>query len=126
MKDYSKPCIKDDKPDHIIFHVTTNDLASENNAEKIAKPIADLANCLVADDRTISVSSIVPGNDKLNGKAAEVNSYLQRMCSNVNMHFIDNARVINPKRHLNNSKLHLNLKGLAKLSDVFINSIKKM
>ena len=42
------------------------------------------------------------------------------------MHFIDNARVINPKRHLNNSKLHLNLKGSAKLSDVFINSIKKM
>ena len=42
------------------------------------------------------------------------------------MHFIDNARVINPKRHLNNSKLHLNLKRSAKLSDVFINSIKKM
>ena len=94
-------------------------------AERIAKSIVDLAKDLVADDRTISVSSIVPRKDKLNGKAAEVNSYLQRMCSNVNILFIDNARVINPKRHLNNSKLHLNLEGSEKLSDVFINSIKK-
>ena len=94
-------------------------------AERIAKPIVDLAKGLVADERTISVSSIVPRKDKLNGKVEEVNSYLQRMCSNVNMLFIDNARAINPERHLNNSKLHLNLKGSAKLSDVFINSIKK-
>ena len=33
MKDYSKPCIKEDKPDHLILHVGTNDLASQNNAE---------------------------------------------------------------------------------------------
>ena len=126
MKDCSKPCIKEDKPDHLILHVRTNDLASENNTERIAKSIADLAKGLVANDRTTSVSSIVPRNDKLNGKAAGVNSYLERMCSNVNVHFINNARVINPKRHLHNSKLHFNLKGSAKLRDLFINSIKKM
>ena len=43
MKDYSKPYIKEDKPDHLILHVGTNDLASENNSERIAKSIADLA-----------------------------------------------------------------------------------
>ena len=101
-------------------------MASGNTAERIAKSIADLAKGLVVDDRTISVSSIVPRNDKLNGQAAEVNSCLESMCSNVNMHFIDNARVINSKKHLNKSKLHLNLKGSAKLRDLFINSIKKM
>ena len=37
MKDYSKPCIKGDKPDHLILHVGTNDLASENNSERAAK-----------------------------------------------------------------------------------------
>ena len=125
MKDYSKQCIKEDKPDHLILHVGTNDLASENNAERIAKSIVDLPKSLVADDRIISVSRIVPRNDKLNGKAAEVNSYLERMCSNVNMHFIDDARVINPKRHLNNSKFHIYLKGSSKFRDLFINSIKK-
>ena len=81
MKDYPKSCIKEDRPHHIILHVGTNDLASENNAERIEKPIVDLAKGLVAIDRTISVSSIVPRNDTLNGKAAEVTSYLQRMCS---------------------------------------------
>ena len=126
MKDYSKPCLKEDKPVHLILYEGTNDLASENNVERIAKSIADLAKGLVADDRNISISSIISRNDKLNGKTAEVNSYLERICSNVNMHFIDNARVINPKSYLNYSKLHLNLKGLAKLCDLFMNSIKKM
>ena len=81
MKDYPKSCIKEDRPHHIILHVGTNDLVSENNAERIEKSIVDLAKGLVAIDRTISVSSIVPRNDTLNGKAAEVTSYLQRMCS---------------------------------------------
>ena len=67
MKDYSKPCTKEDKPDHLILHVGTNDLASENNAERIAKSIVDLAKGLVADDRTISVSSIVPRTVKQQG-----------------------------------------------------------
>ena len=102
-------------------------MASGNTAERIAKSIADLAKGLVVDDRAISVSSIAPRNDKLNGKAAEVNSCLESICSNVNMHFIDNARVIiNSQKHLNKSKLHLNLKGSAELRDLFINSIKKM
>ena len=52
----------------------TNNLAPENNAERIAKSIIDLTKSLVVDDRTISVSSIVPRNDKLNGKVTEVNS----------------------------------------------------
>ena len=110
MKDYSKPCLKEDKPVHLILYEGNNDLASENNKEKIAKSIADLAKGLVADDRNISISSTIPRNDKLNGKAAEINSYLERMCSNVNMHFIDNARVINPNSYLNYSKLYLNLR----------------
>ena len=42
------------------------------------------------------------------------------------MHFTGNAGLINSKKHLNNSKLHLNLKGSPKLRDLFINSVKKM
>ena len=94
MKYYSKPCFKEDKPDHLI-PCRTNDLSSENNAERIAKSIVGLAEGLVADNCTISVSSIVPRNDKLNRKVADVNSYLERMCSYLNIHFIDNTRFIN-------------------------------
>ena len=83
MKDYSEPCIKEDNPDHLILHVGTKNMAYENNTEKIAKSIVDLAKGLVVNDCIISVSSIVPKNDKLNSKAAEINSYLERMCSNV-------------------------------------------
>ena len=89
---------------------------SENNAERIPKSIAKWAKDLVADNRTVSVSSVVPRNDKLNGKAAEVNPYLERMCSNVNMYIIDDARANNIKRHLNNSNLHLNLKRFNKIA----------
>ena len=42
------------------------------------------------------------------------------------MHFIGTAGLINSKNDLNNKKLHLNLKGSAKLRDLFINSVKKM
>ena len=123
MKDYSKPCIKENRPDHLILHVGTNDLASENKAERIAKSIADLAKGSIADDRT--VCSKVPRNEKLNGKVVETNSWLETMYSNLNMHFIDNEKVINPKKRLNNSKLQINLNGSAKLRDLFINSNQK-
>ena len=75
---------------------------------------------MAADDRniTLSVSSLAPRNDKLNSKAAEANFYLEKMCSNVSILFIDNARVINPKKHLINSKLQLNFKGSAKLRNL--------
>ena len=33
MKDYVKPCVRDENPDHIIMHVRTNDLNFENNPE---------------------------------------------------------------------------------------------
>ena len=32
MKDYVKPCVKDENPDHIIMHIGTNDLNSENKS----------------------------------------------------------------------------------------------
>ena len=34
MKDYIKPCIREEQPDHVILHVGTNNLSSEQNAER--------------------------------------------------------------------------------------------
>ena len=42
MVDHVKPIIQD-KPDHIIFHVGTNDIPSDKDAGDIAKSIVDLA-----------------------------------------------------------------------------------
>ena len=43
MKDYAKPWIREDNPDHIILYVGTNELSSENDAERVGKSTVDLS-----------------------------------------------------------------------------------
>ena len=51
MKDNTKACIRDENPDHVIFHVGTNERNSEKNAELFRKSITDLAKSLANDRR---------------------------------------------------------------------------
>ena len=37
MKNYAKPCIREDNPDHIILHFGTNELSSKYNTERVGK-----------------------------------------------------------------------------------------
>ena len=56
-------------------------------------------------------------------KTEEVNHYLKDMCQIASIDHIDNSS-FNPKKHSNNSKLHLNEKGSSyKLNSIFLNSI---
>ena len=48
------------------------------------------------------------------------------MCKSANIDFIDNSKNFNPKKHLNNSKLHLNDKGSYKLSNILVNYISSI
>ena len=43
ISDYVKPCTRENNPDHIIFHVGTNDIPSTKTPEFIARSILDLA-----------------------------------------------------------------------------------
>ena len=43
MKDYVKPCIRENNPDHVKIHVGTNGLDSERETEMITKSIKDVA-----------------------------------------------------------------------------------
>ena len=128
MEDYCKPCVRENDPDHIILHVGTNELNFEKSAEMCGKEIMDLAKSLITDKRTVSVSGIIPRNDEWNNKGSEVNNYLKRMCEESGMAFIDYVQHINPRKHLNRSKLHLNEKGAFKLdcvlSDYIYNFLK--
>lgn len=54
-----KPCTKDDDQEHIIIHVGTNDLNSENSFEIIEKPIVDLENSLVSEKKRVIISGIM-------------------------------------------------------------------
>ena len=46
------------------------------------------------------------------------------MCTNIDIDFIDNTKVINARKHLNNSKLHLNLKGSVKYGMFLLNLLE--
>ena len=71
----------------------------------------------------VSVSSCSPCNDNWNSKLMEVNSYLKDLYESNIIPFVNN-RFINPKKYLNNYRLHLNPKGSKKLRDNFVKFLK--
>ena len=120
MKDYVKPCIREKNPDYVIFHVGTNELNSELPPERIAKSIIDAAKNTQSNSRIVNICGIVPRNDNFNIKATEVNKELSKMCNKEKLLFLSQSN-INPKTHLNKSKLHLNRNGYETLSKNFVN-----
>ena len=123
MKDYVKPSIRENNPDHIIFHVGTNDVPSEKAPQVIGQSIVDLAKSVANDNLQVTVSSIVPRNDQWSKKVYEVNKVLLNLCKDVNIPFISHS-AIGAKRNLNNSKLHLNIRGSRKLQENFVKYLK--
>ena len=121
MKDYAKLCTLEENPDDIILNVGTNDPVSDNSPERVGKTIVDLAKNLFHDNRKVTVSGVIPRNDKWNNKAELVNNHLKEMCKSAITDFIDNGKNFNPKKHLNKSKLHLNDKGSYKFSNLLVN-----
>ena len=91
MKDYVKPCVRDGNPDHLILPVGTIDLNSENNPERVAKSIVDLAKGMVSAKRKVTVSGIIPRHGEWNEKAEEVNQHLKDMCKIASVDYIDNS-----------------------------------
>ena len=67
MVDHVKPIIPD-KPNHIIFHVGTNDIPSDKDARDIAKSIVDLAMSAKSPTCDVSISNIITRKDKHNIK----------------------------------------------------------
>ena len=99
-----------------------NDVPSNKTAKCIAESILSLAKEVKASKLDVSISSIILRNDNWNNKVMEVNSYFKDMCESNYIAFISNL-TINPKKHLNNSRLHLNPKGTNKLRD-FVRYLK--
>ena len=123
MKDYMKPCIRENNPDHLTFHVGTNDVPSNKKVKCIAESIVLLVKEVKASELDVSISSNIPRNDNWNVKVMEVNSYLKDLRESNDIPIISNT-TINPKKHLNNSRLHLNTKGSNKPRDNFVRYLK--
>ena len=67
-----------------------------------------------SEKRSVSISGVVSRNDDLNNKASEVNKELSRMCKKEKLPFLEHSN-INPRAHLNKSRIHLNRNGSEKL-----------
>ena len=92
----------------------------------IAKATIDLATTLKNDDNTVTVSGIVPRLDDLNNKATEVNCRLVLMCKERNISVLSHDESIDPSKHLNESKLHLNSNGIKIFAETFSRFLVKL
>ena len=97
---YDGPCLPIFR-DHIVLHVGTNDLRTENTASQIVKSTIDLATSLKDDENTVTVSGIVSRLDDLNNRANKVNHHLVLMCKERNISFLSHDGSIDPSNHLN-------------------------
>ena len=92
MRDYVKPSIRENNQDHKIFHVGTNDVPLEKTPQVIAQSIVDLARSVTNDNLQVTVSSIVPRNDRWSEKANEMNKVLLNLCKDENIPFISHQQ----------------------------------
>ena len=120
---YVKPSIRENNPDHIILRVGTIDVPSEKTPQVIAQSIVDLAKTAGNDNLLVTVFGIVPRNDQWSKKVYEVNKVLFNLCKDVSIPFISHS-AIGAKRNLDNSKLHLNIRGSRKLKENFVKYLK--
>ena len=119
MYDYIKPTQRDFKPEIFILHVGTNDPPLNKSPTKISEDIVTLAESMKTENNKIIVSSIVCRADSFREKVGKVNAHLEEICAEKDIAIITHSN-INPKRHLNKSRLHLNDAGIS----VFVRDFK--
>ena len=78
------------------------------------------------DNNTVTVSGIDPRHDDLNNKANEVNSRLVLMCKERNISFFSHDESIDPSKHVNESKPHLNSNGIKIFAENFSRFLVKL
>ena len=121
VEDYAQPTIRTN-PDHILIHPGTNDLSSKKQSPELSSAIVDLALKLKSGTCQVSFSNLTTRKDQYGKKALEVNQNLKVLCRQKNINIIDYGNTITV-RHLNGSKLHLNLKGNKVLTEKFTEAV---
>ena len=98
MMTYVKPPLKY-YHDHLIIHVGTNDLRSNQDRETIERNVVDVTNNSKTDLNKILISSIVPRRDNLNGKVRQFIS-LKKLCMGNDFSYVNHGN-IKPRQHCN-------------------------
>ena len=113
----------ENKPDGLIVHAGTNDIAKGgnllNNVKKILKQVKKLS-----PNTKVAFSSIVTRKDKkdISKTVQDTNSQLKNYCSHKNIDFIQNNNIM--EEHLGIKKLHLNKKGNSLLGNNFLKHLR--
>ena len=76
-----------------------------------------------SDNQIVIISGNVLRKNNFNNKATKVNKKLSKICVKEKLLFLNHSN-INPKIHLNKSKLHLNRNGSEKIGKNFVNFIR--
>ena len=100
-------------------------MRQNTSAVEIGQKILELAVSCKSDSNNILISGIVPRRDKLNAKAAQVNSFLKNECGKRNICFINNSN-INPRYHYNQNGIHLNRSGTNRLIENLLFALSKL
>ena len=106
----------------IILHVGANDLTTNVSPEKVAESIIDLASLLKSNSCKVAISNITVRNDRYRKKVAQVNRHLKTLCIERDFELFSYESIITEK-HLNRSKLHINKRVTAILSNAFTETI---
>ena len=114
MHSYAKPTI-DRKPNLILLHIGTNDLAQRRNedeksTDQIAQEIIELASEMRVNNTEVVIPGIVPRGDDLETKRKRVNLILAGLCSENDYAFIKHTN-IDASKHVSQSQIYLNWAG---------------
>ena len=121
METYLIPLINK-KPDHILLHVGTNNLAIDT-LEVIVEKLFRLLTMITSKGIQCSVSQLIIRDDTLWHKGIKVNQLLNnKVIEGMNIVRNENITV----NHLNRSKLHLNRRGVGALAHNIIKFIKDL
>ena len=122
MKHQVMGSLEDESPDTILLDNGTNDLRSEESAEKIASNIINVA-VSAKNANTVYVSRLTVRNDIYDWKVKEFNVNLKKKRNEKNLSFTDNGNI--NQLMLNKSRLHLNTFGTTQLVNNVCYTMKK-
>ena len=125
LKHYLQPSLSK-KPAAIIIHCGINDLMQSVSLQNIHQEIKSIINDIKGKlpNCEIYLSSVIHQmkNKNLNTSVDQLNTTLNDICNQANINFLDNENI--SEDNLNNSGLHLNKRGTARLACNFRDCIK--
>lgn len=107
-----------------LIHVGTNDIPTRRQPDVMAEVVIQLAMKLKTHSCDVS-SNIVARNNELRKNALVVSHKLNGLCKEKGLYYIDHSNSVNT-RHLNDSKLYLNITSTKIFFNNFVEAISNV